>query len=231
MAVDFDYVPGNPVNRFSNLGSIEGKIIDQLVKSEAPQAIELWRLLKYANLNALVKTTDTPDLTTAEKWGLVCMEDGLPTTKRVFSVPFIDDAWTQEVSCLYIYVDWIIPINPYISDIIITVETVTSSKLGYLVPNNNPLLNPSANPNDYHSNGTKNVVVAPLKSRATVMLADVCALFNGLYIDDIGPMMLDKKRDEKSYSEQSLWNNRNFFGHSTHFVLPVGSLGEKPSYC
>lgn len=202
-------------------------MIDQLVNSEAPVAVELWKLLKYATNDALSKTA----LTSAEKWSLVCEEDGHPTTKRVFAFPFIDDAWTEEASCLYIYVDWVRPVDGYKSNVIVTVETVTSAKLGTVIPNNDPVLNPAANPNDYHGEGTEAKVVAPVKSRATLMLHDVIALFNGLYIDGIGYLELSSKRDEKSYSEQSLWNNRNFFGHSTHFAVAMSGVSDTPGYC
>jgi hypothetical protein len=227
MATNFGYNKYNEYNRLSNLDGIEGKMIDQLVNSEAPAAIELWKLLKYATTDALTQTA----LTQAEKWDLVCEENGHPTDKRVFAFPFIDDAWLQECSCLYFYVDWVRPTNQYISNVIVTVETVTSSKLGSVTPNSDPITNSKANPNDYHGEGLTSTVVVPIKSRATLMLHDIIAIYNGLYIDGVGYLGLDGKRDEKSYSEQSLWNNRTFFGHSTHFVVPIGAVAQTPGYC
>lgn len=133
-----------------------------------------------------------PDVTEAERWKLVCNDNGSQTNKRLFFAPFIDDAWQEQCSSVYIYVQDITPIDHLRANIGVTVETVTHSKICAIAGDGDKDLNPEANPNDSDAQG--NIVVA-FKNRATVLLKCVLAELNGLYLDGIGYLQFNAKED------------------------------------
>ena len=106
----------NEFNRFQNLDGIEAKIVTHLVKSHTKFADIIWKLSQ-------------PTVSEAERWKLVCCDNGDPVSKRVFFSPFVDDAWQVQCSSLYIYVENVLPIDHLRSTVGITIETVTHSKI------------------------------------------------------------------------------------------------------
>ena len=163
----------NEFNRFQNLDGLEAKMVSHLVKSQTKFADIIWKLLKYNSLDALSQ----PTVSEAERWEMVCYDNGDPVSKRVFFSPFVDDAWQVQCSSLYIYVENVLPIDHLRSTVGITIETVTHSKISAINGDGDEFLYPLANPND--SDGKDNVVVA-FKNRATVLLKCILAEFNGL---------------------------------------------------
>lgn len=217
-------------NRFQNLDGIEPKIVYHLVYSKTKYADIIWKLLKYSSVDALSK----PSLSTEERWNLVNKNNGDPTNKRVFFAPFIDDAWSEQCSSIYIYVEQVLPINHISSTIGVTIETVTHSKISVINGDGDPDLNftevkigndqtttvPLANPND--STKTGNIVVT-VKNRATVLLKCLLAELNGLYIDGVGYLQFNMQMPLLCKATMPLYNRRSFYGHSIIFATNMSN--------
>jgi hypothetical protein len=221
----YGYSQYNAVNRFTNLDSIEWKIINKLVYSPSPVAEEIWKLLYYDVPEASYKDA----LTTAQKLSLISTDgNGLTTTKKIYVAPFTDDAFDQQSSFICIYFAGAKFPNAGVAIAEIAVETVVHSKIQSINGDGNLKQNPAANPNDSTVDGQLIVVQ---KNRATVLARDVMAVLNGIYIDGIGYLMLNQKLDAKCTSEQSLFNNRYFFGHRTYFAVQMSGVStEAPEY-
>lgn len=217
-----EYSQFNDFNRFQNLDGIEAKIVEHLVNSTSKHASIIWKLLKYNDLNALSR----PDLTIEEKKELVCFDNGYGDKKRVFFQPFVDDAWQEQCSSLYIYVEQIVPQDQCRATIGVTIETVVHSKIAAVRGDGDPYLNKDANPNDSDSKG--NIVVA-FKNRATVLLKSILAELNGLYIDGIGYLQFNQALNVQSKTEMPLFNNRSFYGHATMFAVKMGNVSGSSS--
>ena len=120
-------------NRFENLEGIEGKILNHFLYSKTRHAANLWKLLKYNTPDAL----NEDDLTPTEKDDLVFSDEssGTYTTKRFFVQPFVDDAWSEQCSSVYVYVDEIHPKDHIRANIIVTVEVVVHARISVLKGN------------------------------------------------------------------------------------------------
>ena len=214
----------NEFNRFQNLDGLEAKMVSHLVKSQTKFADIIWKLLKYNSLDALSQ----PTVSEAERWEMVCYDNGDPVSKRVFFSPFVDDAWQVQCSSLYIYVENVLPIDHLRSTVGITIETVTHRKISAINGDGDEFLYPLANPND--SDGKDNVVVA-FKNRATVLLKCILAEFNGLYLDGAGYLQFNMKMPIKCKATMPLYNRRSYYGHSIVFACNMNndSSGEAMS--
>lgn len=117
----------NAANRFENLEGIEGKILNHFLYSKTRHAENFWKILKYNTPDALNKDGLTPE----EKYELVFFNDdgGTYTTKRFFVQPFVDDAWSEQCSSVYVYVDEIHPTDHIRANIIVTVEVVVHARI------------------------------------------------------------------------------------------------------
>ena len=212
-------------NRFSNLDGIEAKVITHLIKSTSHYAEDIWRLLKYADETALSQ----PSLTEEEKKALVFVGDnGAPDATnraRVFLAPFVDDAWKEQGSSLYVYVAEVLPLDRMNSEVVINFEVVVHSQTSVVWGNGDPDLNPSANPNDSDREG--NLVVF-VKNRATALLKDVMAEFNGIYLDGVGYMYLNDGKKAKGGVKVSLWNKGSFYGHRISMVVGMSGVSDSP---
>lgn len=215
-----EYSEYNEFNRFQDIDGIEAKIVMHLINSNSKHADILWKILKYdSDIYALSK----PSVSKAERLKLVCNNNGEITAKRIFFAPFVDDAWQEQCSSLYIYVDTIYPSEHLKATVGVTVETVVHSKISAISGDGDQLLNPQANPNDSDEEG--NVVVA-FKNRATVLLKCILAELNGLYLDGVGYMQINTRLNSRSVVEMPLWNNRSFYGHSSKFFVEMAAVSE-----
>jgi hypothetical protein len=212
-------------NRFSNLDGIEAKVITHLIDSTTSYAQDIWRLLKYAEETALSK----PPLSKEEKEALVFTgNNGVPdATKqaRVFLAPYVDDAWKEQGSSLYVYVSEICPLTVTLSEIVVNFDIVVHSQTSVVLGNGDPALNPNANPNDSDKEG--NLVVS-VKNRATTLLKDVLAEFNGICLDGVGYMFLNDGKKAKGGVKVSLWNRGSFYGNRVSMVLSMSGISGTP---
>ena len=213
-----EYSQYNDMNRFENLDGLETKILEHLLYSQTKHAKTFWKLLKYSTLTALSEE----DLSLAERLELVSNDNGYPTDKRVFLAPFVDDAWDSQCSSVYIFTERIKPINHTTATVIATVEIVTHSKVAIINGDGDPDLNPQANPNDTDIYGN---LIVPIKNRETVLLKSVLAELNGLYLDGIGYLQMNKFDDSVSGEvSMPLFNSRSFYGHTIKFVVELSGI-------
>ena len=214
----------NEMNRFENLDSIEDKILQHLIHHETKHSKNIWKLLKYATLNALSEE----DVLLSDRLSLINKDTGYPTDKRVFLSPFVDDAWAVECSSLYIFVDKIKPIDHTRAAIYVTVETVTHSKISVINGDGDPDLNPDANPND---SDVDNKVIVDIKNRETVLVKSLLAELNGLYLDGIGYLQMNKLDDNVGGDvSMPLFNSRSYYGHRINFVVEMSGISESADW-
>ena len=219
-----EYSDYNEMNRFANLDSIEDKILQHLLHHKTKHTKNIWKLLKYATLNALSEE----EVSLSDCLSLINKDTGYPTDKRVFLSPFVDDAWAVECSSLYIFVDKIKPIDHTRAAIYVTVETVTHSKISVINGDGDPDLNPDANPNDSDIN---NEVIVDIKNRETVLVKSLLAELNGLYLDGIGYLQMNKLENDVSGDvSMPLFNGRSYYGHRINFVVEMSGISESADW-
>ena len=224
MGYKAEYSDYNEMNRFENLDSIEDKILQHLLHHETKHTNNIWKLLKYATLNALSEA----DVSLPDRLSLINKDTGYPTDKRVFLSPFVDDAWAVECSSLYIFVDKIKPIDHTRAAIYVTVETVTHSKISVINGDGDLDLNPDANPNDSDIN---NEVIVDIKNRETVLVKSLLAELNGLYLDGIGYLQMNKLENDVSGDvSMPLFNGRSYYGHRINFVVEMSGISESADW-
>ena len=224
MGYKAEYSDYNEMNRFENLDSIEDKILQHLLHHETKHTNNIWKLLKHATLNALSEA----DVSLPDRLSLINKDTGYPTDKRVFLSPFVDDAWAVECSSLYIFVDKIKPIDHTRAAIYVTVETVTHSKISVINGDGDSDLNPDANPNDSDIN---NEVIVDIKNRETVLVKSLLAELNGLYLDGIGYLQMNKLENDVSGDvSMPLFNGRSYYGHRINFVVEMSGISESADW-
>jgi len=224
MASIFDYNNNNQYNdfnRFSNLDGIEYKMVYELLHSKSKYAENIWKLLYYTTPDALMQD----NLTYEQKSALICGENNTGETlnKRVFITPYIDDAWTEQTAHIHIYVDALHSPNHIVSNVHVSIETIVHAKVGTILSDVNEA---DANPNDSDINGEPVVL---RKNRATVLLKNVLALFNGMNLDGIGQLQFNQSIDPYCVSTQYLWNSRVYYGHLTRMVVKMASASSSPN--
>ena len=214
-----EYSEFNAVNRVQNLDGIEWKIVDHLINSTTKHANNIWKILKNNDIYAL----NGPDVSIEDRRSLVCTNNGEITTKRLFLQPFVDDAWSEQCSSVYVFIDEIHPMDQTRAYIIVTVEAVVHAKISVIAGDGDELTNPQANPNDSDKQGN---IVVTMKNRAAVLLKSIIAELNGLYLDGIGYLILDSKVDKTSGVKLSLWNNRSYYGYSIKFAMALSGVSD-----
>lgn len=214
------YSEFNSVNRLQNIDGLEWKIVDHLIYSKTKHADNFWKILKNdSDIYALSK----PSVEEKERRKLVCTNNGEPTTKRLFIQPFVDDAWSEQCSSVYVYVDEVRPMDQTRANVIVTVEAIVHAKTSVIAGDGDKATNPQANPNDSNEQGN---IVVTMKNRATVLLKSIVAELNGLFLDGIGYLYLNQKTDTKSGAVLSLWNNRSYYGYSIKFVIAMSGVSD-----
>jgi hypothetical protein len=66
-------------------------------------------------------------------------------------------------------------------------------------------------------------VLVIYKNRATVLLKYLLSEFNGLYLGGVGYLQFNRQLNSFIGSNQSVWNNRSYYGHTTTFGMMVGN--------
>ena len=112
-------------NRFSNLDSIEDRIINYLIQSDSIHANRIWKLLKYGTKDALLKD----NLTASEKSKLIDSGESDQSEFRIFKQPFMEDAFTEQCSLLKFYVDSVVPITHLLATVNIGIDIMTHNKI------------------------------------------------------------------------------------------------------
>lgn len=138
--------------------------------------------------------------------------------KRVFRSPYMDDAWKEECSFLKVYVDSVIPMNAYLSQVNIGIDCVCHNKIINLTV-------PEKDESTFIAevDGVKYYVET--KSRISVMTKAVLSLLNGANIQGVGQMQFNYENFMYNEARYALWNNRNFEGMKVVIGCQVGGVG------
>ncbi len=218
------YSDFNAVNRLQNLDGIEWKIIDHLIHSHDKHAENIWKILAYdSDIYALSKDS----IGEAERRKLVCTNNGEPTGKRLFLQPFVDDAWSEQCSSVYVYVDEVIPTDQTRANVIVTVEAIVHAKTSVIAGDGDKITNPDANPNDSDEQGN---IVVTMKNRGTVLLKSIVAELNGLFLDGIGYLLIDPVLDKKTGAVLNLWNRRSYYGYTVRFAVKMSGVSDNADW-
>jgi hypothetical protein len=194
-------------NRFTNLDSIEERIINYLIKSDSIYANRIWKILRYSTTDALLKK----NLTQSEKAILVDDDGEFQTKKRVFRYPFLEDAFTEQCSLMRIYIDSIVPKNHLTSIVNIGIDLITHNKINNLYNDANDEIE---YPESY--NPTENEIV--IKSRKTTFLKNILAELNGADIEGVGQLQFNRDLSSFSQAKLGLFNNRDYTGYKVIFA-------------
>jgi hypothetical protein len=187
MGVDLDY------NQYTGFAQIPYKIMEYLMVSNT----SIWKLLKYNQPNALQQ----PDLTMAEKRKLVykpipdASDD--PNAYCLYTVRFIDDAMTAEMTHLHIYINRVVPQNAQVGTVDICFDVFCHNRIAVLsYPNYKP-------------------------NRYDVMFEELMKTLNGKDVDTLGRLYFNRS-GFSSGSEARLAafsSNGTYQGH--HIVMSV----------
>lgn len=232
----YQYSEFSEFNRIPNIDGIEGKIIEHLITSKSKDAEMFWKILKYDSKDALIQA----NLTKEEKMELIEGYGSNPTggqtgTTRLFFSPFTDDAWNQECSSVYMYIDDLYPIDHMRASLVLTIETVTHIKVNALYGDADLQANPETNPNDYYYKDLENPTVR-FKTRASVLLKCILAELNGLYLDGIGYLQFNINNNMpglgskiEGNAKMTVYNRRSYFGHKINFNMAISGISSNPA--
>lgn len=221
----------NMFNRFVNLDNIEWNLLMHLVNSETKYAQNIWKILKYDTPDCLLQD----NLTRTERLNLLYTGNGEATVKRAFMTPYIDDGWVEQSSHLHIFVSTVEPKNHLTAVVNITVETIIHNKIANIIGEADPEAlikndDGSSNNCDMATNPAEvdpeGDLLVQYKNRATVFLKSILAEFNGTFVNGVGKLQFNEEMSPYGIAQQYLWNNRNFFGHSTVFSTLMSGASE-----
>ena len=194
-------------NRFTNLDSIEDRIIYYLLSpnNKKPQELEqthiIWKLLMYKDLEALNKPT--PKYQDVVK--LIANDNISQTDKRIFRDLHLEDGWIEQCSLLKIYIDQVIPQNRAMANVLVGIDIITHNKITNVRV-----------PQDDKTTWIDEVDGMPVrietKNRTSVLMKAVLSLLNGAEVAGVGQLVFDPKLSRFIKAESGLWNNRNFGG-------------------
>ena len=216
-------------NRYPNLDNVEWKVIYALAASKSHHMKYLWRMLKYNTPDCLILEDDSVDPSNpnyiSNRLDLVYVGNGVSAEKKVFMMPYVDDAWVSESARLDIFVDKIEPVDHIKSCVNIGIEVVVHNKISN-IDGNACADDPSTNPGELR-NGES---VIPYKSRATTMLKCVLSELNGCFVDGVGTLQHNMKVSAEDRTKSQVWNNRAYFGFSIVMSTFMGGVSVNPAY-
>ena len=204
--LDSSYAP-SAFNRFVNLDGVEDRIIYYLLSpnKKTPEELEqthiIWKLLYYNDADALNRELPTYQQITS----LICSGDITQTDKRIFRSPHFEDAFLTEATLLKVYIDSIIPKDPYKAVVNVGIDIITHNKC----------INIAANEEDKGLpidivDGVEYYVET--KSRISVLTQAIISLLNGANVQGVGLMEFSGTMSRFQQAQYGIWNNRNFEG-------------------
>lgn len=191
-------------NNFAEMPEFPYRIIEVLLKDSSQQTEDFWKLLKYADQNALKKK----NLTLSEKKALIWTGDSLEQNYNVFLKPMIgsslDTAEAQTQLRLYRYNT--VPTNQYEAIICFEADFITNEKTSLI-----------------RRNGL-------LCERTDVMESLFLNIMNGRDIKiGSGFLQFNRALSRSCNSQLNLGNSKSFYGRSLimalNYVQPSGGEG------
>lgn len=205
-------------NRYTNLDGIEWRVIDLLVNSKTKHSENLWKMLAYPTEDCLLQEP----LTAQQKYDLIYTDNGLSSDKRVFMMPFVDDAWVVQASRLDIFVSRITPKNHIISNIDIGIEIVVHNKINNILGEAD-LSYEGSNPSELSPSGE---LLIPYKSRSTAMLKSLLAELNGAFVNGVGTLQHNAGLSPYNATVQTVWNNRAYIGYALALTTQLSGVSD-----
>lgn len=186
-------------NNFSNQPLIPYKIIERLVKNNSQSANDLFKLLKYSDIDAL----DKPNLTTKEKKALIWKGQDLEQNFNIFMKPLIgsslDDAEAQTQMRIYRYSTY--PESKISSVISIQLIFITNEKASLV-----------------EKNGV-------LCERTDLMESEFLDVINGMDIGiGSGFVSFDREISRSSNSQLTVSNSRSLYGRIINLSLNYSNI-------
>ena len=197
----------NAFNKFSNLDSIQDRIIYYLLspigktEKQLKYVHTLWKLLYYNDIDAL----NNPLPSYANVKALISNSTTEETPYRIFRSPYLSEGWTEECSLIKIYIDGIVPVNHLIANVFIGIDVLCHSKL----------INVRVSEDDDDTlldcfDGTE--IKIEYKSRVDVMVKAILYLLNGETIQGIGKLQFNHELGNYSQGRYALWSHKNYEG-------------------
>lgn len=194
-------------NRLATLNGIEDRIIYYLLspnnktEEELKATHTIWKLLMYNTGDALNKKLPTYKKVTS----LIANDDITQSDKRIFRSPHFEDAFLTEATLLKVYIDSIIPSDPYKAVVNVGIDIITHNKC----------INIAADEEDKGPpidivDGVEYYVGT--KSRISVLTQAIISLLNGANIQGVGLMEFSGQMNRFQQAQYGIWNNRNFEG-------------------
>lgn len=194
-------------NRLATLNGIEDRIIYYLLspnnktEEELKATHTIWKLLMYNTGDALNKKLPTYKKVTS----LIANDDITQADKRIFRSPHFEDAFLTEATLLKVYIDSIIPSDPYKAVVNVGIDIITHNKC----------INIAADEEDKGPpidivDGVEYYVGT--KSRISVLTQAIISLLNGANIQGVGLMEFSGQMNRFQQAQYGIWNNRNFEG-------------------
>ena len=192
-------------NNYKEMPQLPYKVIAALLTEESESAENFWKLLKYADVDALSK----PNLTYDEKVALIWRGDSIEQNYNVFLKPLVgssmDDAQAQTQLRILRYTT--MPITRFEAVITIEADFITNEKTCLV-----------------YQDGL-------LCERTDLMEALFLDIMNGRDIEiGSGVVMFDRELSRSCNSQLNIGNSKSFYGRSLVMALEFIS-GESGGLC
>ena len=192
-------------NNYKEMPQLPYKVIAALLTEESESAENFWKLLKYADVDALSK----PNLTYDEKVALIWRGDSIEQNYNVFLKPLVgssmDDAQAQTQLRIFRYTT--MPITRFEAVITIEADFITNEKTCLV-----------------YQDGL-------LCERTDLMEALFLDIMNGRDIEiGSGVVMFDRELSRSCNSQLNIGNSKSFYGRSLVMALEFIS-GESGGLC
>lgn len=202
-------------NRYTNLDSLEWRILDILLNDKSKHGENLWKMLAYPTQDCLLKD----NLSREEKLKLIFQGSELSNDKKVFLMPYTDDTWTAQSARLDIFVEGINPDTHLLSTVIVGFEILVHNKITNILGDADSSISTS-NPSELTNGGD---LLIPIKNRATTMLKSLLAVLNGKNVNGVGYLQHNNAKNMGIDTQFKMWNNKGYFGfHVKMFTLMSG---------
>ena len=198
-------------NKFINIDSIDTRIVNYLRDSESKEAERIWKLLKYSDMRALFQEP----LTKKEKNELI-YRDKDQNSKRIFTMPLVEDSMTETCSLLKIYISSIEPTDHLRATVNIAIDILSHNKLNNVYNDSNDILEEGREVEE-------DIVV---KNRNNILLKSILGILNGANVEGVGMLQFNQSLTKESQMKNYSNNKTNFYGYSLVMSCIMSGMGE-----
>ena len=207
-----------PHNDFIDLASFPHRIIQYLIESKEIEAEQIWKILKYNEINCL----DKPNLTVEEKKSLRWVNDTIQDDYRVFFKPLIGDGVSIAQTQLRIFRQRTIPKTQQISTAVFYIQIIT-----------NEMSSMMEFPYDVYDESGDITSSLIYVEKTDILENLILKLFNGKELNiGVGALVFDKERERSNESRMDISNSKTFYGRTLVMSLDysnakrVGGCGD-----